>query len=91
MTTAPMPKAEFLTEAEYYERFAPIEGPDGSDIWEHRYVQTKPTSHIWSVVEVDGDLFVIPGWHVVNVIGFNVTEQPWTHDNIEVRLDSIDV
>jgi hypothetical protein len=89
MTAAPMPKAEFLTEDEYDDKYGPIMGPEDSTIWEYKDVKTKPTEHVWSVVEVEGDLYVIPGWHVVNMVGYNVTEQPWEHDNIEVRLDSI--
>ena len=89
MTAPPMPKAEFLTEAEYDDKYGPIMGPDDSGIWEYEDAKTKPTEHVWTVVEVDGDLYVIPGWHVVNRIGYNVTEQPWEHENIEVKFDTI--
>lgn len=35
-------------------------------------------SHIWAIVEGDDDsLYASAGFHVVNVLGFVVTEKPW--------------
>jgi len=82
-------KTESLTEDEFDERYNPQPDPaDGNSIWPYAHVEDKATEFVWSVVEVDDDLFVIPGWHVVNVIGYNVTQVPWSHENIEVRLDN---
>jgi len=93
MTTAPtgpVHEHEVLTEDEFYERYDPIAGPDGSDIWEYDHVKNRPTKHVWSVVEDEhGNLVAIPGWHVVNVIGYSVTGQPWEHTNIDARYHSI--
>lgn len=34
--------------------------------------------HIWAIVEGEDDsLYASPGYHVVNTIGFVVTEKPW--------------
>ena len=84
------PHTLILTEDEYDERFKPLPGPDGSDIWEHAETLKHPAQCVWSIVEIDDELFSIPGYHVVNVIGYNVTEGQWPHDNIEVRFDSVD-
>jgi len=86
----PIPEPESLTEAEYDKRFQPFGNPadNDNDIWEHRHTLTQPTENVWSVLEVDDDLYAIPGYHVVNVIGYNVTKQPWPHEDIEVRFDN---
>ena len=87
MSTPTPPEVESLTEEQYDERFAPIPNAEGSDIWEHAETLTHPIDHVWSVVEVDdGDLCAIPGYHVVNVIGYNVTTQPWPHEQIDVTF-----
>lgn len=79
-----------LTEAEYDAIYLPFGDPtdDDNDIWEYKSALAQPTETVWSVIEIDGDLFAIPGWHVVNVIGYNVTKTPWPHENIEVRMDN---
>jgi hypothetical protein len=82
-----MPTFESLTENEYDERFAPVNVPeDDNSIWEYDQIKGKPTEHVWSVTDVDGNLYAIPGWHVVNVIGYNLTQHPWPHTDIEVRF-----
>ena len=85
MTAVPTPLLS-LTEEQFDERYAPIAAADGNSIWEHKDTLHYPRGNVWSVVEAEDDLFVIPGYHVVNVIGYNVTALPWEHDNIEVTL-----
>ena len=79
-----------LTDDEFYERFAVIPGPEGSDMYEHADTLGFHRQQVWSVLDVDGELYAIPGYAVINVIGYNVTAHPWPHDNIEVRFDSVD-
>jgi hypothetical protein len=76
-----------LTEDEYDERFVPLPGPDGSDIWEHAATLKHPHQCVWSVLDIDGQRFAIPGYAVLNVVGHSVTREQWPHDNIEVSLD----
>ena len=86
--TAPT-RTTVLTEAEFDAIYLPQNMADGNSIWEFADVKDKTTENVWSVIEVDDELFAIPGWHVVNVIGYNVTQVPWPHENIEVRLDAM--
>jgi hypothetical protein len=80
-------ETEILTEEEYDKRFEPVAVyADDNSIWEYRQISGEPTEHVWSVVEVEGDLYAIPGWHVVDVIGYNLTAHPWPHENIEVKF-----
>jgi hypothetical protein len=86
----PTPELLSLTEAEYDESYHPFGNPEDSenDIWNHKATLDYPRNCVWSVIEVDDDLFAIPGYHVVNVIGYNVTKIGWEHENIEVRFDN---
>lgn len=87
MTDTTTYEFERLTEDEFDARYEPVAAyEDDNSIWEYDQLGTLPVNHVWSVVEVDDDLYVIPGYHVVNMVGYNVTAHPWEHENIEVRL-----
>ena len=36
-----------------------------------------PERHIWTIVETDGDLYAVPGWHYVNRFLYYVSHHPW--------------
>ena len=85
--TAPA-KTTILSETEFDAIYLPQPAADENSIWEFAEAKTQTTENVWSIIEIDDDLFAIPGWHVVNVIGYNVTQVPWPHENIEVRFDN---
>lgn len=92
-TTPPdFPPVTTLSEDEYDERFEPLEAPDGSTTWEYDELGDLPYEHVWSVVETgDADhdaLYAIPGYHVVNMVGYNVCAHPRSEEdeNVEVLL-----
>jgi hypothetical protein len=89
-TPPPAPEVVSLSEEQYYTEYSPIAAPDGSDTWEFEQIKDKPTEFVWSVVETgDADhdaLYAIPGWHVVNVLGYNLTTKAWPHENIEALI-----
>ena len=39
--------------------------------------------YIWTILD---NYTIIPGYHLVNRIGYLITEKPWLTDNIEVNL-----
>lgn len=45
---------------------------------------------VWTVVDGDGPAAIIAGRHMVNRIGYIVTEVPWTNDDMEVVTDDAD-
>jgi hypothetical protein len=63
-----------------------------------RRVLGTPKRHVWTVIDVsssfDGDVpkdedgddcwLVVAGYHLVNRLGYVITENPWEDDNIEV-------
>lgn len=86
-----MPDPQFLTEDEFETRYDPWNAPGGDSlVWEYEETKRLPIRHVWTVIEVDGVHFVIPGYHVVNRLWYYVTAVPWEHENIEVRLDSVE-
>jgi len=51
------------------------------------YLKKQNIRNIWTLVVGDGDFFIIlPGAHVVNRLGYFVTEKEWEHDKYEVYI-----
>ena len=47
-----------------------------------------PARHVWTLVETDGKLYILNGYHVVNKIGYHITEETWKPgQEIEVKID----
>ena len=42
---------------------------------------------VWTYVEGDEGMYLIPGLHFVNRLGYLITEKPYTDETIEVKLD----
>lgn len=71
----------------FFSKYEPREQPDGNMIHEHHAARQNPINHVWSIVEssVTEDLYAVPGYRVINVIGYAVTEKPWEHEHIEAE------
>lgn len=44
---------------------------------EFEYVKKQNIKNVWTVIEEDGELYVIPGFHIVNRFGYLITEKKW--------------
>lgn len=82
-----------MTEDEFFEKHKPIESPDGSTIWQREELVVNgksryPDNQVWTYVcdEVDG---AIAGWHVVNMVGYIVTEVPWVDGGESMTFDEV--
>lgn len=82
-----LPSAEHpmkeLTEAEFASQFTVVPGRLGDPVREALPKGVGVDSrHVWSVVEGDvgGDLYLAPGVHSVNRLGFVMTVEPWPFD-----------
>lgn len=80
-----------LTDDEFIEKYKPIKNPahDDGDVWygcvidangmEFKRVraalETNPDT-VWTVIETDGEISVTNGFHVVNRMGYLITEVP---------------
>jgi len=66
---------------------ARAEGPES--LMSYDQVKGRDPHHVWSVVEGEDDgWYALPGFHVVNVMGFVVTDRAWT-DEEATRLQAV--
>lgn len=84
-----------MNEDEWAEKYRPEENPyqPGSNLFdtfgpEYDYVVSRPIRHVWTMLG-DDEAIITPGVHVVNRIGFFVTEVPWADDDefLEIPCD----
>ena len=79
-----------ISEDEFWEKFKPVKNhflPNGapfSDCMfetfgeELEFVRKQKPEHIWTILEGDDDtLFYGAGYHLVNRLGYLITEVPW--------------
>lgn len=64
--------------AQFERRYGPIDGPDGTPMRGHGEIGDAPERCVWTVVDCDGVLYVLPGFHTVNYMGRIVTEREWS-------------
>lgn len=85
-----------LSEDEFWETYKPLEGPtgqSGSHIWEYAELEGIPTERVWTIVETGGDdenWYALPGVHIVNRIGYAVTDKPWTDEAVTAVWFEVD-
>jgi hypothetical protein len=52
------------------------------------FVRSQEPNKVWTIVEGDNDtMFFCKGFHLVNRLGFFVTEVPWTDEDGDVQCD----
>lgn len=56
---------------------------------ELEWVRTQPNENVWTYIDGDnGELLLIAGFHIVNRIGYFVTEVPWDNENEVVEVEA---
>jgi len=84
------------TEDEFFDLYSPVEvGKEGGGDFmrDHAQVKDEPVNNVWSIVVSDSGegLWASPGFRVVNVIGYVLTEKPWAEGAAdEVWLDGVE-
>lgn len=73
---------ETMKEHEFWERYGPVETPgqegQGSYLMDYNDVKDLDAHSVWTVVEGEDGIWVIAaGFHIVNKLGYLVTEKPW--------------
>jgi len=69
--------------------FVELPAPSGEPYWEQEEIDTAGVlpEQVWTVVEEDDGeeqkLFILPGYHLVNKLGYIVTEQLWDDTDTE--------
>lgn len=82
---------------EFEGKYKPIEnhlGDAGTYLFETYgqevdFVSTQNKNFVWTLVEGDEGLYIVPGFHYVNRLNYLVTEVPWTEDmsNLEINYE----
>jgi hypothetical protein len=54
-------------------------------MWRFEETRTEPLTHVWTIMTGDDgeSAYACPGYHVVNVEGYVVTEQPWVDETLD--------
>ena len=52
---------------------------------ELEYVRNQPSNRIWTIIDEEDKLFFIAGYHIVNRLGYLVTDEEWS-DEYETYL-----
>lgn len=79
-----------------FDEFRPIKNPHGDRGWngtlwethgaEFNFVRNQHENNVWTLVEEDGLMTILSGFHHVNRVGYFVTEVPWTEECV-VEVD----
>lgn len=56
---------------------------------EDTFIRSSDKKHVWTIIDVNA-LYVVPGRHYVNRLGYLITENPWEEDNIEIEIENYD-
>lgn len=72
MRTAPKRNKSF---SEFDRVFKPLESAQGSLVHDLDEVKSLPNSRVWSLIDDgQGTCFIMSGYHLVNLVGYMVTE-----------------
>lgn len=80
-----------MNEDVFERRYTSIPNPhdNGNCSWEHGQIPAGTDYHyVWTWVDgTESDsTYLIPGYHIVNRIGYILTEKPWTDKDEEENL-----
>jgi hypothetical protein len=74
---------EHISEDEFWEKWGVILKADGV-MFEHEDVKDHPLEHVWTIVDTgayeDENWYAMPGFHIVNKLGYIMTKRAWTAD-----------
>ena len=54
---------------------------------ELEYVRKQPTNRIWTIIDEEDKLFFIAGFHIVNRLGYLITDEEWSDEYEEYLID----
>ena len=66
----------------FEKKFQPVIREDGGCLFEtygtdlQRIINTDP-HHVWTLLDCDGKLYLVNGYHIVNRLNYVITSQPW--------------
>lgn len=73
---------KFISERDFDEVWGVYLKPSG-DLFEFKDVRDQEPHHVWTIVETgddrDGNWYALPGFHIVNKLGYVMTQVPWSN------------
>jgi len=77
--------AKTISDEVFDSTYKPIDGADGDVVRRSVVLPITEVNHLWTLVDGDdGSMWLIPGNHVVNWVGYVLTEVPWETAYLEV-------
>ena len=74
---------EHIPEDEFWDDWGVIQTSD-SGMFDYDDVKDQPLEHVWTIVDTgayeDENWYAMPGFHVVNKLGYIMTRRAWTSD-----------
>lgn len=80
-----------MTFADFMAKYKPIPNlimnPNGHSYMYETYgeeleeVKKHSPYNVWTLVDAEDELFINPGWHLVNRQGYFITEVPWSESS----------
>lgn len=74
----------------FIEKFCPEEQSPDNFLFEtygedyDKVTKTDP-NHIWTLLDCDGKMYIVPGWHYVNRMNYFITKNPWKDGQRDYR------
>ena len=94
-----------ITEEAFVERYRPLPNAlddnasfdfgDGGCLYEtfgaeFEYIHAQSSGHVWTIVETDGALAIVSGFHYVNRMGYILTARPCAaNTNVIVECEDL--
>ena len=74
---------DYISEDEFRDGWGVVTKPNG-DLFDYKDVKGQPLSHVWTIIDSgsdeDGNWHASPGFHIVNRLGYVLTEKGWEDD-----------
>lgn len=71
-----------ITEEAFLDIWGATVRPNG-DLLEFIDVVSKTPNTVWTIVEAEDHLVAMPGFRVVNKLGYCITARPWTNEQLD--------
>lgn len=78
--------AHTISEDDFFDVYVPVPSTKagGELLRDFDNVRDLPACHVWTVVDGDdGGMYALAGFHVVNRVGYLLTERPWQDEQAE--------
>lgn len=54
---------------------------------ELEFIKRQPANRVWTILDAEGELYIVAGIHIVNRMGYLVTDKEWENETEEYLCD----